>query len=373
MIPILHHHAQPRSQIVTKQPNSIPLRPDYTRAVVPSPSRYFARACFATAQATVLNETADRFIPASDDVTRIIINRAVATPGSTVASGWTAIAQQAFRSYLADLAPYSGAARLIAGATPASLLRGPEISENYPVRVGGRTTMGFVEENQPIPVSAGNFGLVSIGPGKKMAAILAWSRELGKRSDAESIFDTMLREDLAASLDTVFFGTGAATTAAPAGLLNGVTALAGYIGGDREALKLDLTALGVAVAENGTGETVYIMRPERIVRLRLLAPDIADAINIAPSTAIPLDRVIAAEAAALLVAVDPSPDIAVSQNAVVHMSTVPLEIVSHTGPTTADPVRSLWQTVSKAFRVIHEMDFVKRRSNAVAYLDGATW
>jgi hypothetical protein len=38
----------------------------------------------------------------------------------------------------------------------------------------------------------------------------------------------------------------------------------------------------------------------------------------------------------------------------------PLEIVSDTGPTTADPVRSLWQTASVALLVTHAIAFFQK-------------
>ena len=94
--------------------------------------------------------------------------------------------------------------------------------------------------------------------------------------------------------------------------------------------------------------------------------------DIAPSAAVPADRVIAADAAALLVSVDPAPEILTAEEGTIHMSDVPLEIVSDS-PATADPVRSLFQTASTAARVLHDLAFAKRRSGAVAYVDGATW
>jgi hypothetical protein len=127
------------------------------------------------------------------------------------------------------------------------------------------------------------------------------------------------------------------------------------------------------VGAGGSGSITWVAAPERAWRLRILAPELARDMDIATSPVVPADRVIAVDGPALFVATDPAPDIVKSEEAVLHMSDVPLEIVSDTGPTTADPVRSLWQTASVAARVIHEIDFVKRRSTAVAYLDGASW
>lgn len=336
------------------------------------PINPFVRACFAMAMARVNHDDAERFLRKDEDVALRVLQRANASPGSTTTSGFGAeVARDAFKNFLTDLAPYSGAARLIAQAVPAAVR--PVNESKYPVRTTGPTVPAWVGELAGIPVRMATFGLVSIGPAKKMAHILAWSKELGKRSDAESIFSQMLREDVAAGIDAAFFAATAGTSTAPAGLLYGVTPITPSGAGGKTALTEDLTALAAAVATGGSGNVTFIMAPEWLARLRILAPNLAASADLAASAAVPAGRVIAADAAALLVAIDSAPDILKSEEGVLHMSDAPLEIVSDTGPTTADPIRSLWQTATEAMRVIHEIDFTKRRATAVAYLDGANW
>lgn len=353
---------------MTQKPTPITIRP---RTDVPP--RHFVRAVFAQAQAIGSGKGLDAFMK-DDPVTPLILARALQTPGSTTAVGWAAeLAQDAFRNFLIDLAPYSGAARLIEQAVKAAKPSNVEFATNYPVRTSGPRVPAWVAENAPIPVVSGTFANVEIGPTRKQAHIIVWSRELSKRSDADTIMEQMLREDVAAGLDASFFATTGGSTAAMAGLLNGVTPAAGYGGGDKEAIQADLTGLSDVVTAGGSGNVTFIMNPIRVARLRIKAPLLFANLDIASSAAVPVDRVIAADGAGLLVAIDDAPDILVAQNPVIHMSDTPLEIVSHTGPTTADPVRSLWQTASLAIRVIHDLAFAKRRATAVAYLDGATW
>jgi methylthioribose-1-phosphate isomerase len=58
-----------------------------------------------------------------------------------------------------------------------------------------------------------------------------------------------------------------------------------------------------------------------------------------------------------------NPAFDVSEQATIHMEdTTPLEIVSGTGPTTADPVRSLWQTNSMGVRMVLDVSWTMRRS-----------
>lgn len=346
---------------MTQRPNPISLRSRDTA------HKQFPRAVFARAQAKITNRDARDFA-GDDETTLAIIERANAPLGTT--GGWgSGLLQNSWQSFLVSLAPYSGAARLIELALKATLTNA-EYASSYPVRPSGPATPAWVEEGGPIPLSTSNFLNVPIGPPKKQASIVAWSRELSKRSDADAIMETMLREDVAAGLDAAFFATTAASSAANAGLLNGVVAGAGYPGGD---YKQDLTNLSDAVSAGGSGTVTFVVNPQRLARLRILDPILSASLDVVPSAAVPLDRVIAADGPALLVSVDAAPDIDVSSNALLHMSDTALEIVSDTGPTTADPVRSLWQTATIAVRVIHELAFAKRRSTAVAYLDGATW
>jgi hypothetical protein len=350
---------------MTKRPNAIPLRPDY-----PSTAGKFARACFAVAQGGTLGGGVERFMPADDPVVPLIVHRSIAAPGAT--DGCAAdLARQAFGRFLADLAPYSGAARLIAQAVPAVLVDGKLEPTTYPKRTG-RSAPAFVGELDPIPVGSFDFDSVEIGPQKKMAHILAWSRELGRRSDAEAIFDLMLREDFAAGVDTAFFASTAGSAIVPAGLLNGVTPLSPTVVAGREAVVEDLIVLANAVATGGSGAVTFVMAPQRLAVLRILASDIAENADIAASAAVPADRVIAADGPSLLVALGSEPDVFATKVGTLHMSDQPLEIVSDTGPTTADPVRSLWQTASSAVRIIYDLDFTKRRAGAVAYMDGAS-
>ncbi|MDF0517733.1 phage major capsid protein [Bradyrhizobium yuanmingense] len=306
------------------------------------------------------------------EVAPLILNRANATPGSTTTTGWAAeLAEQSFGAFLADLGAYSGASRLIAQAVPARL--GTSVSAVYPARTGAPVAPAWVSESGAIPIRSAAFSNVEIGPAREMAHIIAWSRELGKRSDAIAIFERMLREDVAAGIDAAFFATTAGSASAHEGLLHGVSPITASIAAGKAGAEDDLAALASAVATGGSGAVTFIAAPARLARLRIIAPELAARIDMVPSAALPADRVIAADGAGLLVAIDEAPDIVEGSDGVVHMSDTPLEIVNDTGPTTADPVRSFWQTATVALRIMHDLAFAKRRSTAVAYVDGADW
>jgi hypothetical protein len=289
--------------------------------------------------------------------------------GTTTGSGFAAeLAQNAFRAFLTDLTAYSAASRIMQQAVPAQL--GAADTATYPVRNGARKILPWVGESDAIPVDPMAFTQVVVGPRRKVASLLAWSHEVDRRTDAAAIFALMLREDFGASLDTAMFSDTAASSSAHAGLLDGVTPLTSSTASGRVAIEEDLGELGAAVATGGNGNVVYVMAPERLARLRVLAPELASALDIAPSAAIAATHVIAVEPQALLVAVDSEPDVSASKEAALHMSNTPLPIVDGA---TADPVRSLWQTASIALRCTADLAWEKRRSNAVAFIDSAWW
>lgn len=333
---------------MTRSPAPLPIRSVY-QPELPAPP-VFARAAFAVVQGA--------------------ITRASVTPATTSDAGWAAELSPAdFRSFLTSLEPYAGASRIIARAVPAVL--GPGASANYPLR-SSRSTPTFVGENSEIPVRVYDFDLLPFGPPRKLATVLAWTRELSRRSDAEAIFRRMLAEDMGAGLDAAMFSTAAGSASVHAGLLNGVTPIASSTAAGRTAIEEDLAALAEAVANGGSGAVLFVMSPARLARLRILAPELAAALDIAPSAALAATRIIAVDPLSLLVAVDQDPAIDTSTAATVHMSDTPLPIVADDG-TVADPVRSLWQTGGVGFRVIYEMAWAARRTGAVAYADAVAW
>jgi hypothetical protein len=62
-----------------------------------------------------------------------------------------------------------------------------------------------------------------------------------------------------------------------------------------------------------------------------------------------------------------NPDLITSGSATIHMDSTALPISA--GGVTAAPVRSLWQTDSMATRMMLDIAFSKRRSNAVAFME----
>lgn len=340
----------------------------------PLPHAYVERAVFAEvmAHAGLYHDGSTGFLEErypNDKISRVLLNRAnvdLSTTGNQVA-----LADAALRSFLVSLAPESAAAELIRRGVPVNVGRASVAT--FPFRTGAPVAAPWVEEGEPIPVVSRTLDGVTIGPTKKIALISAITRELAKRADGEAVVTRILREDVAAGLDAAYFSTAAASDAANAGLLNGLSPLSGMSGGDALGMAADLEALAAAVSANGSGQVVFIMSPTNFARLPIRVPEIAARITALPSQAVANTRIIAADPASILHSTDPAPEIMVSRHTTIHMSDTPLEIVSDTGPTTADPVRSMFQTDGIAIRIIAEIAFAKRRADAVAYIDNASW
>ena len=202
--------------------------------------------------------------------------------------------------------------------------------------------------------------------------IIAFSRELAKRTAAESVFRQILTEDAAASLDAAIFATTAVSAAAPAGLLFGVTPGTGFAGGDDFAIKQDIRALMAPYHLAGGGaDIVFVTNPAMAASLAMHFPMFQWPVLV--STQIPAGRLVLIQLSAFVSGFGSMVEVDRTESATLHMEdTTPLELVSAAG-TVADHVRSLWQTGAIALKMTYEMAFAMRGAGRVQYLNGASW
>ena len=190
----------------------------------------FAAARFATRQFSEFHDSRGphqiaRTIWPQDEVTPQLLTRAATSPAATTTTGWAAeLAQQAIGDFVASLAPQSAAARLINAGT--LVLMDGANSVRMPRRQGvPGTDVAWVGETRRSPRGASSYRRTQLGPVHKLAAICPLSREVIEFTSGETVVSTLLREDMAASLDAALFSTAAASSVRPAGLLNGLTPL----------------------------------------------------------------------------------------------------------------------------------------------------
>ena len=314
-----------------------------------------------------------------------IVCKADQTIGTTGTAGWASeIVQTVYAGFLDALMPYS--------VYPALAAKGIRLSfDGYgtvsiPSRTAGGAAGGFVAEGAPIRVGRITTAATTM-TAKKLGVIVPFSRELAKRSTPmiEGLVRQAILEDTAAALDPLLMDAVAADSARPAGLLNGVSAAAsGYGGGDYQAVIEDFKALlAPFYAANAADGITVLMNPAQGLALSMMAgPDgtfgwfnqVSQRLSFVESTSVTSGRLIAMRSSDFATAMGDSPDFDISEQATVHMEdTTPLEIVSGTGPTTADPVRSFFQTATIGVRCLWDMSWKMRRTGMVSWVDGTSW
>lgn len=316
-----------------------------------------------------------------------IVTKADQTIGTTTVSGWASqIVSSVNQGFLEALMPFS--------MYPALRSRGIAVNVDgigsviLPARTAGGAGGGFVAEGTPIRVGRITTTSVTLLP-KKMGVIVPFSRELARRSTPaiESIVRNAILEDTGAILDAAIIDTGALSALRPAGLLNGLSAAAsGYGGGDAQAVIADFKALlAPFYAANAADNITVLMNPAQGLSMSMMpgpgaAGDLGwtgaltSRLNILESTSVPAGRLIALRNSDFATAMGDAPEIDISEQATVHMEdTTPLEIVSGTGPTTADPVRSFFQTATIGVRMLMDVTWIMRRTGMVQWIDGTSW
>ncbi len=182
----------------------------------------------------------------------------------------------------------------------------------------------------------------------------------------------MLKRSAAAALDVALFGSSAATTAAPAGLRNGVTALTASAASDPlEAFYEDIVTLVNAVsAVGGNGPFLMIVSPGRKAGMMMRFLLQAGNIGVLGSTAVGNDLLCIAPYA-LVAALSPQAEIESARAGELHMSDTPLPIVN--SGVSAAPAKSLFQTDSIALKMRWPVTWALRDARAIAWLTPSAW
>jgi hypothetical protein len=306
---------------------------------------------------------------------RNMIFRAASTPAMTSSTSWAGeFAHDAVGTFIVSLAPLSAAANLFSVA-PRVSLAGINTMK-FPARSGAidPAYVQWIAENSPAPVL--KFSLTTgpvLGPTKKLLAYAVVTRELAEYANAEAVIATLLGENAALSLDASLFSNAAATTARPAGILNGVTALTPATGGGELAMNTDLSALAAAISSVTTG-LAYVCHPAQANAIKVTkGATWLTNIPVWPTIAIPKGTVIALDPAAFVSAFGSDPEITTSTETSLHMEdTTPLELVASPG-TVASPMKTMFQTECIATRLRIDAAWAWRIAGAVAWVQNTTW
>jgi HK97 family phage prohead protease/HK97 family phage major capsid protein len=380
--------------------NGLSPRPFAVPAVKIKPRELFLRAMVVKVLSHLHKASADeiRVRHYGDDestkavVSHFMVQRAASAPATTTTTGWAAeLVQTVIADFQETLAPQSVYPALAALGLRLNLGSNGVIS--IPTRSSTPTIAGsFVAEGAPIPVRQGSFNAQSVGL-KKMAVISTFTREIATHSTPaiEGLIRDAIQEDTSVAIDTVLLDATAVSAVRPAGLLNGVAAIAATAGGGFAALVADVKALVGALIATTNGRIrapVWIMNPIQALSISLTQNaggdfPFAAEINAGRfqgypaivSSTVPAGTLILVDAADFVSIEGDNPIFDVSDQATLHMEdTTPRAIGTVGTPTTvAAPVRSLFQTDSLGLRMILPMNWALRRAGVVAWTEDVTW
>jgi len=252
----------------------------------------------------------------------------------------------------------------------------------------GASTGYWVGESKAIPVGKSDYSSVELTP-LKVAAISVCSKELVRDSSPSA--EMLIRDDIAMAsaqrIDATFLSTTAASNGvSPAGLLNGLTALAPS-GTDAASVRADLMALytDFLTAKNASG-LVQVMTPSMAKALSLM-------VNALGQTEFPG---LGAQGGTLLgdtvytgdnvtggywLLMKPSDiwkignggmEVSISDQATIEQDDNPAG-AGDTPTAASATLMSLWQTEQIGFKVVRSINYQKRRSGAVKWLDNAEY
>jgi hypothetical protein len=280
----------------------------------------------------------------------------------TTAPGWAQELSHVAIEFIASLVPQSAGADLLGrgfqlkfnGAGSISL---PTISQGQ---------ASFIGQAKAIPVAqfttASGLAIVP----HKLAMISVVTREMLESSNAEAIVGAVLIESAARGLDNALFSSGAGTADQPAGLLFGIAPTAASTSTIlTDAMLVDLSTRGGAVARVAGSNIVYICAPEQAIAISVSAPNFA--CPVLASAALPPKTVVAVAAAAIASAYDPAPMIEASREAELVMDSAAGDLM--TGGATS----SLNHTDRIALRMKLPVAWALRSSSALAWIQSAVW
>lgn len=252
----------------------------------------------------------------------------------------------------------------------------------------GAATGYWVGESKAIPASKADFSSVQLSP-LKVAALAVISNELIRDSSpaAEQLVRDALVEASAQRIDTTFLSTAAASAGvSPAGLLNG---LAGHSssGTDADGLREDIKTLysGFLGAKNASG-LYFVMNPSMAKSISLMRNALDQATfpglsatggvlegdQVVTGDNVNVNHLILLKPSDIYKIGDGGVQVSISQEAMIEQNSVPSG-ASDTPTAAANTLMSMFQTESTAIKVVHSLNFAKRRTSAVDYVSNGDY
>ena len=335
------------------------------------PATYLARAATANLRAFITRSTAARVAEQMwprDTVTAQIL-RAASNPAMTTTSGWAQeLAGISILDTLQSITSVSAAAELISRGLQIDMTG---ISEyRVPGRVLNAGVAGqWVSESGAIAARQLSISNAAILRPRKLAVLMAYTREQIESSNIEAVVRQTLGEAAGLALDVKMFSGDAASASAPAGLFAGVSGQTPTAGGGSVAMQGDLKNLFAALAGAGGGKTAVIVcaLPQAVTLKTSVGPKFD--YDIIASASLPTGTVAVVEVASFVSGFSSAPEFETGKDATLHF-----EDTSPADPIMGGvPVRSMFQLDSTALRMNLWAAYGMRAVGHVQWCSGVTW
>jgi HK97 family phage prohead protease len=264
-----------------------------------------------------------------------------------------------------------------------------QVPANVTIKGQDGTATGYwVGQSKAIPVSTADFSTVNLTP-LKVAALAVVSNELLRDSSpaAEMLVRDSLVDASSQRVDNTFLSaTAASAGVSPAGLLNGVTGVASS-GTDAAALRADIMALyqPFLTAKNANGIQL-VMTPSTAKAISLLVnalgqtefPGLTAAGGmllgdpVVTGDNVTSGHVIAIKPSDVYRIGDTGVQVSISREAMIEQDTAP-QGASDTPTAASATLMSMFQTESTAIKVVRSINFAKRRTGAVQFIQDAEY
>lgn len=347
------------------------MRPDFLTARRDAPFaavNMIARAAALVARdpmGAVRQAKAD--FPDDFDLHESIETRAAVVP--TSAATVSQFSQTAVADVAAVIGPMSGFSQITSKSLAVDLDT-PAAGVLVPSATAAADTISFIAPGAAIPVAQYTFGSATLSP-HRAAAIVTLTREAAEHSSAEKMIRALMVENVGLSVDKLFFDTTNTDGIRPAGLRYGVSALTSD---GVTHMQEDLTTLAAAVAPKAGSmdNIVFVASPDVAVKIMLALPNLK--IPVIATGGLSAGTILCLAPSALAVAASPRIQWSVADETVLHMDTSPTGLSTAGTPNvTSAPNRSLWTTDCKALRLIFELDWKWRTTDAIAWMTSIAW
>jgi HK97 family phage prohead protease len=251
----------------------------------------------------------------------------------------------------------------------------------------GEATGYWVGEAKGIPNTPGDFSTVNLSP-LKVGALSVITNDLIRYSTpaAEQLVANMLAEASAKRIDqTVFSALAASSGVSPAGLLNGLSAIA-TTGTDQAAVlsMINLLYAPFISAKNSSGLT-WVMNPAQAKAISLLVTSLGNPAfpsitgmggmlmgdPVVVGDNIDASQVILIKPTDIYKIGDTGVEVSVSQEASIEQRSDPAGVTTTPTGVNATAFTNMFQEDSTAIKIVRHVNFAKRRTSAVSFTDTA--